>query len=148
MYEFEMWIWCQPDVNGLRGVEFAIDYPDGVIPAAPEINPGFMTPWIGSLETGVATVANDCAEGWIWVFRQTIYVTSPGEMAIRLIGYIGNPQYDVPIYTACEEELGYPIHTFNILTDLYINYSPDMEECGCLAAEDASWGAIKALVGE
>ena len=144
-YEFLMWIWVLPGVDGLAAVEFAMEYPAGVIPGEVERNPIFSTQ-IGDLSSvdGVATAASECLEDWTWVFRQTLHVTTSDPMEVRIKGStIGEFVYETPIHTSCE--YGFPIYELHVLNYLYINYSGTEYECSTIGTESKSWGAIKSL---
>jgi hypothetical protein len=144
-YEILMWIWVLPGVDGLLGVEFALEYPSGIIPSNVERNPIFPTQisLLNSVE-GVATSASECLEDWTWVFRQTVHVTAADPMEVRIKGAsIGEIHYDTPIHTSCEE--GFPIYELHVLNYFYINYSGSEHECDVIGTESTTWGAIKGL---
>jgi len=144
-YEFLMWIWVLPGVDGLYGVEFAMEYPPGVIPSTVERNPIFPAQ-LGDLTSvdGVATSASECLEDWTWVFRQNIIVTAPDPMEIRIVGStMGEFVYETPIHTTCDYP--YPIFELRVLNYLYINYEGEAYECSLIGTESKSWGAIKSL---
>jgi hypothetical protein len=144
-YEVEMWIWCLPGMDGLMGAEFAMDYPAGVIPGTADRNTIYPVQ-IGDLssEDGVAISASECQTDWVWLFRQTLHITSDEPMEVRLEGStLGNFVYEWPIHTSCED--GFPIYHLYALNYLYINYSSGSVECAMLGTKNKSWGAIKSL---
>jgi hypothetical protein len=82
---FTMYIFCLPGENGLMCAEFAIDYPDNVIPDDEGIteNPG-MSVALGELETGMSFCFLECQTDWVWTHSQLCYVTDqlPSQISI------------------------------------------------------------------
>lgn len=73
-YSVEMYVWARPTTpNGLRAVEFAIQYPSNVAPSTITMT-GNLSISLGNPQNGISICYHDCESGWNWAMHQTIYV--------------------------------------------------------------------------
>ena len=136
-FDVELWIWVQPGAGGFTAVEFDMPYPDGVVQGPYVENPDLWhrptkctgdCPWSFGFE--------NCQTSWLWLYHETLTVTSPDQMTIALQYHPTGENYVTVWNCNNEEEQGV------ILSNLYIN------TCEALPIRPATWGAIKGLYGE
>jgi len=142
-YPVEMYIWCLPNVDGMRCAEFMIAYPADatVIPATVTQNPDLALV-MGNLADGVSACYAVCVTEWNWVFHQTIYVTGPNQNMIQIVE---NPQSNAILFNDCVEP-DRPVYDAIPWTNLYLNYVDGIDpECSQTSTRESTWGAIKSL---
>ena len=137
LYPVEMWVWCLPSERGQMCAEFAVSYPSNVIESTVTQNDAIISVRLGDLPNGVSVCYVVCQYDWNWPFHQTLYVTDFAETNVRIMPHLGVGYYQ---FANCEP--GYPTEMCNIYTDLNINH------CELVATREASWGAVKALIGK
>ena len=133
MHQCEMWIWCAPNENGMRGVEFMLDYPDNIIPSTHVKNHTVVALTMGDFSSGISAAYSDCQDDWHWIFKQTLYLTSQEASVILIKPHPDTGEIRV---TTCNE--GYPVELAGVISNLYLN------NCGT-STEEASWGRIKQI---
>ena len=73
-YFFDLYLYIQPDENGVRAVEFLVDYPDNVAAVETVLNEAFVTTSLGTPGTGMAIAYDRCLRDWHWPMRQRMIV--------------------------------------------------------------------------
>ena len=128
---FDMWIavavW---DGGGLKDVEFSIEYPEIVVSTDTACPPNAEWEF---WDTHYEITLNECQAiyySWIWVFKQTLYVTE-GQGCYISLG--GTPTSDLPVYHGCDNQP----YTLLVCNSLNINVP--------VSTHLSSWGAIKNL---
>ncbi len=95
----EFWVWVRPaEGGGVKGVAFSIDYPANVIPEYSVMNEEIIVVYMGDLVNGIE-VAFSCLNDWGWLFKQTFWITSGLETAIRIQPIWES--YDKVLYLGC-----------------------------------------------
>ena len=131
---FEMWVWVLSPWEDVLGVELSIEYCSNVVQVDTEYNSLFLEPILGNLDIGFVGVFEECQyDNWIFIARQTLYVTNSEECIIKIKAYPGE---NYPQILTCDDTL----HYLRQYTQYYIN-----GDCGPLSNESTSWGAIKNL---
>ena len=88
MYAIEMWIWCQPGLNGMICAEFSVDYPFNIIDATVETNMDIHSVSLGDLDTGISVCYQHCQYNWHWIYHQTLLVTDPNPGAVMIVQHV------------------------------------------------------------
>ena len=135
---FNMWIWALPGENGMKCAEFAIQYPTaGIFAGTVTVNPG-KSATLGDLPGGFSICYTECNWDWQWIAYQSIFVMVGDPLVFEIIP---SPiVYPLPVYQFANCNEGYPKEPCIKFTNLYVN-----GECGPIATEESSWGAIKDL---
>jgi hypothetical protein len=137
VYEVELWIWVQPGAAGFLGAEFDLPFP-----AAIDEYAGVRAPGLRNVTTTCRVdcpwgfIFVDCQTSWVWLYHETLIVSSPDPMTIKPEHHPTGENYVAVWNCNNEEEQGV------ILSNLYIN------SCEALPTFEATWGAIKNLYGE
>lgn len=136
-FPFEMWVLYQPGVKGIICSELMACYPSNVIQSTVIWNDPIISVMLGSLPTGLSICYISCQWDWTWICHQMCYLTD------TVPGFIEVCQHpDVGVYQFANCDPGYKTEPIVILNHLALN-----QPC-VVATEDASWGAIKALINE
>jgi hypothetical protein len=139
----EMWVWCQPGENGLRGVQCAVAYPSNVM-ADRVTYSGSLAQRQGSLSEGISAAFGGCQWDWCWIAHQTLYVTSIEQTSLEVAPYPAAGYFQ---FFGCGE--GNPAEPCLKGTDLSLNAAaPCLPPATAIAAGGSTWGAVKDLFGE
>jgi len=131
---FDMWVIIYPFGEGALGVGFSVQYCDNVVQVEEEYSPLFLEGTIGNLDDGFGAIFEECQFGdWVWVARQTLYMTDDQECEIRVRGF---PPLSLADVLACNDN-DYWLKEYSML---FINVP-----CGPISTESSSWGTIKSL---
>lgn len=134
VYEVELWIWAQPGMTGFIGAEFDMPYPTGIGFGGSVSNPGLRAVKTKcKLDCPWSFAFVDCQTSWVWLYHETLIVSSPEQMMIKLQYHPTGENY-VAVWNCNNEE-----EQAVVLSNLYIN------SCEALPTFDATWGAIKNL---
>ena len=137
VYEVELWIWAQPGAGGLTATAFDMPYPTGTDGYAGVKNPDLRSSATKcKLDCAWSFVFVNCQTSWVWLYHETLTVSSPDQMMIKLQYHPTGENYVSVWNCNNEEEQGV------ILSNLYIN------TCQPLPTWPSTWGAIKSLYGE
>jgi hypothetical protein len=121
--DIEMWIWWLPDpVNGLKGVQFKIQYPtsayisQGVVTTNP-----LIVSETGSLPVGIVSEVSQqqCRHDWFWSHHQTVTlkkVTPSGFITI-----VADPGLSQPPYAILTNDCDYNSHATTVVAPLGLN---------------------------
>jgi hypothetical protein len=131
---FDMWIFIIPLINGAIAVEFSVRYCDNVVRVEESYSP-LIVGFYGDLYNGFHANFEECqSEGeWVWVARQTLYVTDDQGCEIRVGGVSGAPFVSDPIFLGCDDNL----YLLSEWCGFYITVP--------VSTGSSSWGAIKSL---
>ncbi len=136
MTPVEMWVWVLPGENGLLCAEFDVSFPSNVVTSTVTWNPDLQ------VTLPPSPCFPECQSDWNWIYHQLIYVTSEEPSFIQIIA----SSDDILQFTTCEE--GYPAEPCIKITNLYLNYGEDSDECDQTPVSDSSWGCIKRLFAQ
>lgn len=126
---FDMWMFIWAWDNGALGVDLSVQYCDNVVQVEEIFNPLVLENSIyGNLDDGFTATFEECQDGWVWVVRQTLYITDEEMCVIRVSGAPGLP---LPGLLGCDDNYYY-LEEYSML---FIT----------LSTESSSWGAIKSL---
>ena len=134
-YQAEIWVWALPGVAGLKGAAFDLWYPgvvldgDWVLHPNMDTTPQKCTPPCPDFSRGYL----DCQSSWVWLFHQTILVTSSDHKLIEIRPFPADSDH-VSVWDCDGVE-----QSAVILSKGYINH------CGPVPVETKTWGAIKSL---
>ena len=138
-WQFEMWIWCLPPVEGQMCAEYRILYPANIIESTVTENGAIISVTLGDLGSGMSVCYLACQNSWNWCFHQLIYVTTAEATTIDIIDH---PDTDNIEFANCLD--GYPTVDAVVLCGMQLNVDPG--DVGCATGTvNASWGAIKGL---
>ena len=140
-YPVEVWILCLPGSLGQICAEFMLCNPVNVITSTVTWNTPLISVSLGDLDVGLSVCYVSCQTDWHWIAHRLYYVTDGTQTMIEIC-----PHPDVGVYQFSNCEPGYPIEPCTKLTNMYLNYTIEDEECQAMGTESASWGAIKAMV--
>lgn len=99
IHEFTIYVFCQPNVNGLLCTGFRMEFPQNITQGEVVVNPA-VDSWTGEPESGIHVCFEECQERWVWTHAQTLSLTDslPSEMFIRG-PYGGGPRFQNCIET-------------------------------------------------
>jgi len=136
--QFLMWVWALPGENSMKCAEFAVSYPpSGIFAGTACLNPAQSVAQ-GSLAGGLSICFTDCNYDWQWIAVQPIFVMAPTALVFEIIEH--PTTFPAPIYQFANCLEDYPKEPCILFTNLYVN-----GDCGPIATEESSWGAIKDL---
>lgn len=136
-----MYIICLPGVNGQDGVQFAVSYPQNVLPAVIEYNEGIIDVTSGNIQNGIGVYYLSCQYDWHWIIRHQLYVLNSASTSCSVVPHPESGTYEFLNCSVPSVE-----EPCTILTSLYFNYAPESAQCTEMAGEGSSWGAIKSVI--
>lgn len=139
IWQFQMWIWCLPPVEGMMCAEFKLNYPLNIISSTVTDNSAIISVQLGTLDTGMSVCYLACQNSWNWCFHQLIYVTTGEATTIDIVDH---PDTDNIEFADCTP--GYPTVEAVVLCGMQLNVATDDPGCQT-GTQNASWGAIKSL---
>jgi hypothetical protein len=134
-YSVGLWVWAKPGISGLLGATFDIEWSgvvlDGDIVYHPNIriSPTKCKPPCPDFSKGYL----DCQSDWVWLFHQTILITSSDPVIIDIHPFFA--EYEHVVSYNCDDIPEPAV----VLSNVFIN------TCGPLPVESTTWGAIKSL---
>jgi len=139
--KIELWIWCLPSENGLRGAEFAVGYPANVILDRTVYNAS-LSAIVGNPLTGISASFSACQWDWCWISHQTFYINSTEETYLEVLPH---PELGVFQFRNCDS--GNPAEPCLKGTTLYLNVqtTPCLPPEAAIGIEGATWGGMKSL---
>jgi hypothetical protein len=139
--KFELWIWCLPSENGLRGAEFAVSRPTNVILDRTVYNAdlSFIE---GDPLLGLSASFGACQWDWCWIAHQTFYINSVEATSIEILPHPG-----IGVFQFRNCETGNPAEPCLRGTTLYLNVlaPPCLPPEAAIGAEGSTWGGMKRL---
>ncbi len=139
-----MYVIALPSVDGLRCVEFAVDYaPEStnILPSQVTYNP-IYTVALGDINTGLSVCYGACQTDWFYAMHQMIIVYDRTMYTMSIQPHSGTGH----VYFASCIEPERPKYDAIPFTNFYINATNGVDpQCGETASTPASWGAIKSL---
>jgi len=140
--KIEMWVWCQPGENGLRGVECAVAYPSNVVADRVTYNSDLAARQ-GTLLDGISAGFGTCQWDWVWVAHQTLYMSSLDQTYLEVAPH---PAVGFFRFFNCGE--GNPAEPCLKGTNLPLNAAaPCLPPETAIGAGRSTWGAVKSLFG-
>lgn len=139
-FEFDVWVYCLPSDNGVRGAEFSISelaptyFLTGTAPGSS------VSVTMGDIFAGISYSLYLCQTDWFLLDVYSFVAIGPGQSAIWLKGH-----GDTGMISIASCLPGYPIEDAYAYTSIFVNYPPDSPECAGTATEETSWGAIKEM---
>jgi hypothetical protein len=133
---FDIWIFVLPAWRGALGICYSVQYCDNVVQVEEEYSPLFLENTIfGNLDDGFIAIFEECQNDndFIWVARQTLYMTDDQGCEIRVREAQG---LAMPAVLACDNNEYW-------LTE-YVRLAVNLP-CGPISTESSSWGVIKSL---
>jgi len=121
---FDLYIFCQPSVNGTYCAEFAIGSTnESMIVAATEWHPD-LSIVLGDMATGVSACLLECQTDWFWISRVTMLNSNIDPVTIDIVRH---PDVGYYQFASCLE--GSQIEPVFFGPGLYVNssYTPDAE---------------------
>jgi hypothetical protein len=121
---FDLYIFCQPSVNGTYCAEFAIGSTnESMIVAATEWHPE-LSIVLGDMTTGVSACLLECQTDWFWISKVTMLNSNIDPATIEIVRHP-----DVGYYQFASCLPGSPIEPVFFGPGLYVNssYTPDTE---------------------
>jgi hypothetical protein len=100
---------------------------------------------LGTLPDGMSACVLNCQWDWIWIFQQTLYVTSTEQTHLEIIKH---PDPLIPAIQFSNCNPGYPEEPVVVFTHLFVNYEATEPECGEPGTKNSTWGAIKNMYKE
>jgi hypothetical protein len=139
-FEFNVWVFCLPSDNGVRGAEFSIsDLAPTYFLTGTDPGPS-VSITMGDIFTGISYGLYLCRNDWFLLDVYSFIATGPGQTAIFLEGH-----GDTGLISLASCLPGYPIEDAVAYSSVFVNYPPGSPECSGVATEETSWGAIKDL---
>jgi len=143
-YLIDMWVYLIVGEGGAMGFSFDLEIPFNVEVLSIDVNryeePILCLP--PDCDQGIAGVFGPCYTlprfPLVWVLQATLNVLDPSPSVVRIVD---NPVSGDINVQRCDLAFERP----PILTDLLVNYPASAPECGVVAVEESTWGAIKAL---
>ncbi len=138
-----VWIMCLPGSLGQMAAEFMLSNPTNVFPGGVTLNEDLITVSQGTLDGGISIAYGTCVPypNWHWIVSR-MYMVMDGEPS--MIEIVPHPDTGEISFANCEED--YPMEPCVKLTNLYVNYTIEDDECKAMGTESASWGAIKSMI--
>ncbi len=121
---FDLYIFCQPSVNGTYCAEFAIGSTnESMIVAATEWHPE-LSIVLGDMTTGVSACLLECQTDWFWISRVTMLNSNIEPATIEIVRH---PDVGYYQFASCLE--GSPIEPVFFGPGLYVNssFTPDTD---------------------
>jgi len=138
---FTVWIWCLPSINGMSAAEFAISIPDlDMIIKIDEIQNPQIILSLGSLDTGISIVFDECQTEWVWTHQ--IQCLPMGTISPDVIEIIPHPEAGEYQFASCLEN--FPVEPCISLSPLYVNdwclmcHPPDLPDLTDVIVESPS----------
>ncbi len=139
-FQFNVWVFCLPSDNGLRGAEFSIsDFAPTYFLTGRAPGP-YVSLSMGDIFDGISYSLYLCRTDWVLLDVYSIMATGPGQTAIWLMDHAETGRIGV---ANCLP--GYPVEAAYTYTSIFVNYPPGSPECAGTATEETSWGAIKEM---
>lgn len=140
----DLWVWCQPSVNGLLCADFGVSFPSNVMRSGITYNTAIISTGSGDLATGYSVCLNACQWDWCWIAHQILFVNSAQATTVDVVPH---QVLGVLQFTTCAQ--GNATEPCLRGTSLYLNSSspcvpPDLP----IATEEPTWGTLKSLFNE
>ncbi len=129
---FTLYVWYLAGSDGIQAVEFAVSYPDNVIPADYAVNPSAPV-WLGDPASDLSVAFSQCQTGWVWIIAQNCFLTNGYQSKLGLGAG--------PLIANCSA--GYPIETARIIDGLYCNGGIGIATLLQESAASCSGGAVE-----
>lgn len=130
---YDVYVMVLPSDQGLMTTEFAISFPSGVYLTKTTYASDIALTW-GDPANGLRATFSACKTAWCWPCYMTFDIWNVSGGNIEII-----PHPDSGLMQLCNCNEGYPTESVIYLTPMYLG------ECGPLANEESSWGAIKGM---
>ena len=134
-YTVNVWFWAQPGVTGIQGATFDIDFPGVEFQGDRVYHPNIDLRRVACKKPcpSFSRGYKECQSDWVWLFHQTILITSSEPMTIEVYPFLASYS-EVIVYDCDNNEL-----PAVVLSRGHLNH------CGPLLVRATTWGAIKSL---
>ncbi len=139
---FDIYVFCLPSDNGVRAVEFSLEFPSTYVIVTNTPGPT-VSVTLGNLYDGIAYSLYLCSTDWVLLDTVSFLPTAGGQAPIWLEGH-----GDTGNMAIANCLPGYPMEPAYAYTSVFVNYPPGSAECSGVATKETSWGAIKEMYND